>query len=530
MNELTSTLAPLSEHAADMLVRMAGGEAELLHKAVSLLLSVLEDGGVCISIAELGDADEVAARLSSLSVVGGAGDDKPLILDGGRLYLHRYHGYEVSLAQRLLQLASARSAFCNEGAGDALLSRSLAIVTGGPGTGKTTLAATLLEDMARASDGAPFSVALMAPTGKAAARLKESISRVSGKYPHVNITHGTVHRLLGPRAGSAYFKHDARRPLPYDVVVLDEASMMDLPLMAKLLDAIDASRSRIVILGDPGQLPSIHSGSALADIVEAARRAPEGAIARCHRLLSVNHRSGEEPELAELIDSVRLGDADRVMALLYNSDALELCRAPGPEQMPDYVEAELGDYIAALHGAGDADEALAIAASRRLVCMFRQGPCGSDAVNALSLALAKARGYYGRDGRFFHGMPIMVTRNAHRQNLFNGDSGIVLREGRGLCAYFQSPDGARAVSLQNLPPFEPAFALTVHKGQGSEYRDVGILLPAHDHPLLTRELFYTAVSRARRSIRVMGNEALIRMALARTVSRASGLAGRLAGP
>jgi len=526
MKQEDTAMPALAAHASSLLCRLAGTDDELLRKAVEQLLTVLEGGGTCVALDELGEAADVAARLGALSVVGRPGQERPLIIDGPRLYLHRYHVYETRLAAQLLRLAAAPAQVPDSAQADArrLLAQGLGVVTGGPGTGKTTFAATLLELLAGGTSRT-LSAALMAPTGKAAARLLESISVMSERFPNLQISHGTVHRLLGPVPGSVFFRHGAARPLPFDVVVLDEASMMDLPLMAKLLDAIDPERTRLLMLGDPGQLPSIHSGCALADIVEAAQR--PGPMVSCFLRLTKNHRAAERPELAAMIDAVRVGDARHCLALIREGGCIDMSAPPTPEQMPGFVERELLPGIERLCAAQSPEEALEAASAYRLVCMLRQGPCGADAVNRLALELARRRGFCGREGRFFHGMPIIVTRNEYNMNLFNGDSGVVLREDGRLRAFFPGAEGPRGISMQSLPPVEPAFALTVHRGQGSEYKDVGILLPGADHQMLTRELFYTAVSRARNSIRIMGTADLITRALSRQEKRASGLAARL---
>ena len=528
MSDTLPSVKPIADYAAKMLSAMAGVGDELLRRAVTRLLEVLDEGGTCVALSDLGDEAEVEAKLTALNVVGRAGDERPLIIDKGLLYLHRYHAYETRLATQLVRLARIHVAPPASATGDErrILSHALGVVTGGPGTGKTTLAARLLGLVADASSH-PLSVALMAPTGKAAARLMESMRRITGERANLSIRHGTVHRLLGSRPDSVFFKHDAAHPLSCDIVVLDEASMMDLPLMSKLVDAIDSRRTRLLILGDPGQLPSIYSGSILADIVAAAERAvDDNAIAPCFVRLTKNHRSGEQPQLAKLVDAVRNGDGAAALEC-FDGDSLVIQRPPMPSQMPEFVEAELYIHMKALRVTSDASEALAQAARYRLVCMLRQGPCGAQEVNELALDIARKHGFAERGAHIFHGLPIIITRNDMQSGLFNGDSGVILRKGNGLCAYFESDTGPRAVSLQSLPPFEAAYAITVHRGQGSEYGAVTLLLPSADHPLLTRELFYTGISRARNKVKVLGTPELLRLALSRTERRASGLAGRL---
>jgi exodeoxyribonuclease V alpha subunit len=519
-------LAPVSTYAVRMLSEMAGEESPLLSRLVSLLTDALENGGTCVELSELGDPAAVGKELAALPVVGRAGDERPIILDFDRAYFHRYHYYETRVALKLRTLAETRAyvPYDADAVEKTLLSRALGIVTGGPGTGKTTLAAKLLARMA-ATARHPLSVALAAPTGKAAARLGESVSKVVGDCANLTIVHGTVHRLLGPRPDSVFFRHDAAHPLLFDVVVLDEASMMDLPLLEKLLDAIDVSRTRLILLGDPDQLPSIYSGSALADIVLAAEQG--GPLAPCLVRLTKNHRSGENPELAALVDAVRAGDVPHVLSLFEKGGCLTLEKSPTPREMADFVKRELATDMRNLTDASDPVAALTAAAAHRVVCMLRQGPCGADAVNEAALELARVLGYAERRDRYYHGMPLIVSRNETKLNLFNGDSGVVLRRDGRLRACFAGEDGPRAVAVQNLPPCEAAYALTVHRGQGSEYGSVTLLLPPEDHPLLTRELFYTGVSRARNSVKVMASPELIAAALGRKERRASGLAERL---
>lgn len=518
-------LSALSLHAARSLSEMCGG-SELVTKVVVALTEALENGGVCVAPGEFGVEEEVLETLSRLPVVGGVGEEKPIIIDNGLIYFHRYHHYESRLASQLLRLARTPSSVpANVPEEQArILSRALGIVTGGPGTGKTTLAAKLLATLAQGSDR-PVAAALAAPTGKAAARLAESVGRAVGDDgDRLVLTHGTVHRLLGPRAESAFFRHNAAHPLLFDIVVLDESSMMDLPLMEKLVDAIDPDKTRLLLLGDPDQLPSIYSGSVLADIVEAAEKG--GPLGSSFLRLTQNHRSGENPELAALVDAVRSGEASRVLPL-FSGGVLSLEKPPSPRDMAEFSARELTPVMNALADARSPKAALEAAAAHRLVCMLRQGPCGAEAVNTLALELAEKLGHSRRGERLHHGLPIIVTRNDHKLNLYNGDSGVILREHGHLFAYFEGEGGPRAVPVQNLPPCEPAYALTVHRGQGSEYGSVTLLLPPEDHPLLTRELLYTGISRARHRVKVAGTPELLRAALSRKERRASGLAKRL---
>jgi exodeoxyribonuclease V alpha subunit len=512
-------VSALTRRAADLVCELSGGENALLRTAVERLFAVLEEGGTCVELAELGDAQQVREQLLASGVVGLAGELRPMIVNGPRLYLQRYHDYEARLAASLLKLAGTAAPACGGG----VPARALCVVTGGPGTGKTTLASKLLAGVAGARGG-EMSVALAAPTGRAAARLRECVD--AANVPGLRLTHGTVHRLLGPKPHSAFFTHDASRPLPFDVVVLDETSMMDLPLMAKLVDAIDPARTRLVVLGDPGQLPSIHSGCVLADIAEAATLAPAGAVAACSIRLTHNHRAAQRPRLSALIDAVRDGDTQAALDILAGGGEVSLERAPSASRMQSFVAASLSGYIEKLRRAETPQDALALLGSSRIVCMLRQGPMGADAMNEAAKALALPRS--GSSGGFFHGMPLIVSVNDRDLNLYNGDTGVVLSDGARLHAWFHSAEGPRRVALHELPPCESAYALTVHRAQGSEYGDVTVMTGPADHPGLTRELLYTAISRAGRSVRILGDEALLRAAIAKEGRRSSGLAERLA--
>jgi exodeoxyribonuclease V alpha subunit len=525
-DETSAPMQAVAAYAAGLLSEISGESDGILALTVKKLCEALENGGTCVPLSDLGDAPEVERRLLTLPVVGNGGRC-PIVVENGLVYFERYHAYETRLAAKLLRLASKEAAA--PAYADALearlLSHKLAIVTGGPGTGKTTLATRLLSILAKNS-AKPLSAALAAPTGKAAAHLAEAVAGEVGQSANLIVSHGTIHRLLGPVRGSVFFKRGEGSPLPFDVVVLDEASMADLPLMAKLADAIDPDFTRLFILGDPGQLPSIYCGSILSDIVEAA--CGSNAIAKCHALLTKNHRSGKEPDLAALVDASREGDVARVIDLLAGGRNLSIEPPPSPSATGDFVARTLAPYMQKLSGAADPQSALFASHEHRLVCMLRQGPCGADAVNAAAVALAQNLGLAHYGERIFHGLPIIVRKNDASQNLFNGDSGIIFRDGGRLAAYFDGETGPRSVPVQSLPPFESAYALTVHGSQGSEYASVTLLLPPSDHPMLTRELFYTGVSRAKTGVKVLATPELVRCALSRREKRASGLAARLA--
>jgi exodeoxyribonuclease V alpha subunit len=516
----------------------------------------------------------------------------PLVLEGGLLYLRRYREYERRLALGLLRIAAQPVPACDDDAlaplfatlfpearsGDRqaqaaaqALRRSLLLVTGGPGTGKTTTIARvllLLIAQARVADIDAPRMALAAPTGRAADRMAQSL-RVAGlQLRDLGVDAAlcdalpsdarTLHRLLGSIPGSPRFRHDASSPLPYDVIVVDEASMVDLPLMCKLVEAV-AGGTRLLLLGDPDQLPSVEAGDVLAAIVAAtgdddalpgdldgnatlATRLPAAVTPRtgdlfantviesplaAHRVhLRRGYRQSETLDLAPLAGAVRDGDGDRVLHLLRDKASSGVHFHEG---LVDPLRGTMRDALLApwraLIGARDPAEALARASGLRLLTALRDGPQGANALNArIEELLAGPQ----RDP-YFHGRLLLVTENSYRHGLFNGDIGVCLRgDDGGIVAWFQGGgDGARGFHPASLPAHDGAFAMTVHKAQGSEFDHVWLLLPQQDARTLSRELLYTALTRARSALHVCAGEAVLRAALSRHALRVSGLAARL---
>ena len=535
----------------------------------------------------------------------------PLVLEGDLLYLRRYREYERALALGLHRIA--RRAVPETGieplaplfaalfpqsthddhqarAAALALRHALLLVTGGPGTGKTTTTArllVLLAAQARHAGRASPRIALAAPTGRAAERMAESVRHAvqalaaSGvdaeQLAALPVTGTTLHRLLGTIPDSPRFRHTRDNPLPFDVVVVDEASMIDLPLMAKLVDAV-ADGTRLVLLGDPDQLPSVEAGDVLAAILGAAGEgdtlaqddadalrpllgdassrhpraggdpAPSGIAgdayprtedgttfpgARVH--LRRGWRQSQALQLAPLAAAVREGDADTALHLLRGDT---LSNVHFHEGLADPLETQrdalLAHWRSLAHAATPAD-ALAQSTRLRLLTAVREGPQGARTLNArIERLLMDAGASAPRGGPgHFHGQLLIVTENSYRHRLFNGDIGICLRDDRGaLVAWFpgEDPSQPRAFHPAALPAHESAFAMTVHKAQGSEFDTVWLLLPARGNRVLSRELVYTGITRARRELHVAVSDAVIREALSRHASRWSGLGWRLRDP
>ncbi|HEY5613927.1 MAG TPA: exodeoxyribonuclease V subunit alpha [Lysobacter sp.] len=537
-----------------------------------------------------------------------AASDAPLVLEDGLLYLRRYREYERRLADGLRRIAAVAPspvdiealaplfarlfpAALDRGLADdggqacaaalALL-RSLLLVTGGPGTGKTTTITRLLlllVAQARNAGVTPPRIALAAPTGRAADRMAESLRHATTTLratPGIDaalcdalpLEARTLHRLLGTIPDSPHFRHDASNPLPFDVVVVDEASMVDLPLMCKLVESV-ADGARLILLGDRDQLPSVEAGDVLAAIVDATAsdattmhpRAPQhvggpqglagadaaqlaallGELPRLpssptastlsgHRVhLHRGYRQSDALDLAPLATAARDGDADTALALL-RGGALDGV----------YFHEDLHDPLAgptrepllaawrAIAAAADPVAALAQASRLRVLTALRDGPQGAAPLNArIEDALAGAH-----RAPYFHGRLLLVTENSYRHGLFNGDIGVCLRGDNGATvAWFAGgSDGVRGFHPSALPAHGGAFAMTVHKAQGSEFDSVWLLLPRHDARTLSRELVYTAITRARSRLHLCSGESSLRAALARHAVRVSGLARRLREP
>ncbi|QDA57326.1 exodeoxyribonuclease V subunit alpha [Thermomonas aquatica] len=512
-------------------------------------------------------------------------DAAPLALENGLLYLRRYREYERRLALQLQRIAAhpmqgdiaaiaplfaalfpeARDGDHQARAAALSLRRALLLVTGGPGTGKTTTIARLLVlriAQALQAGNVPLRIALAAPTGRAADRMAESLRRATAQMAAQGIDPqllaalpaqaSTLHRLLGTVPDTPRFRHHADNPLPFDVVVVDEASMVDLPLMCKLSEAV-ADGAQLVLLGDPDQLPSVEAGDVLAAILAAAgagdalsaddadalhpllgsmpfESRPVDADAdglRGHRVhLQRGWRQDEALQLAPLAEAVRNGDAREALALLRSG---RLANVHFHEHADDPLQArpDLLGHFRTLASHADPADALRQANRLRLLTALREGAQGARGLNArIEAALSGRR--IGSPPAWFPGRLLLVTENSYRHGLFNGDVGICLADEAGTpLAWFPGEGGVRAFHPAALPAHESAFAMTVHKAQGSEFDEVWLQLPRVDSRVLSRELVYTGMTRARSALHVAGSAEVIAAALGRHAGRVSGLGWRL---
>ncbi len=568
-------LAPLDVHFARAVARIGGEDSEDVLLAVALASQVARKGHVCVSIPGIaGSAVEDtdlrwpaqeawmdALRASPL--VGHPPPEQvatPLVLDrAGRLYLTRLWEHQVHLAQRLEALAGEGAMAIDEpalgsglarlfpgdeggqrSAAEMAVRRRLAVVSGGPGTGKTATVVrilALLVEQARAHGGAPPTIRLVAPTGKAAARLAESIhdARSSSERPldcqpevldAIPDEASTIHRALGWQADGT-FRHDAGHPLAADVLVVDEASMVGLVLMSQLIDALPAS-ARLMLLGDKDQLASVEAGAVLGDLCGAALSRADAPLRENVVHLTRSYRFGPDSGIGRLARAIHAEDEDQVLHLLARSPDLRRLQ-PGADALGRAIDplvvAGFGPYL----DTGDPAGRLAALGRFRILCAHRHGPFGVESVNPMVEAiLARHRGLNPR-GDLYRGRPVMVTANDPTQRLFNGDVGLIDRGDDGdLRAFFDDAGGGlRALAPARLPSHETVFATTVHKSQGSEFDHVLVVLPAAPSPVVTRELLYTAVTRARQRVTVVGSDEVITHAVRTPVERTSGLADLL---
>jgi exodeoxyribonuclease V alpha subunit len=435
---------------------------------------------------------------------------------------------------------------------------AVTVLTGGPGTGKTTTVARLLAVL-QASAPTPLRVALAAPTGKAAARFQAAVRAEAARLPAQDAARvgqpsaSTLHRLLGWRPGStSRFRHDRTNRLPHDVVVVDETSMVSLTLMSRLLEALRPG-ARLLLIGDPDQLASVEAGAVLGDLVArppVTGVAPTGlrdvvpadlpttaadvaGLANGVVRLETVHRHGRV--IGGLAAAVRDGRADDVMAALRaGSQEVAFVEAVWDEIVQADVHAVRTDTVTAgaaltdAARAGDVRSALEGLERHRLLVAHRRGPAGVArwATEVERWVLAETG--VGTDERY-RGRPLLVTANDRDSGLYNGDTGVVVDDGEGgVVAAFGVPDAPLLVRPHRLPAVQTVHAMAVHRGQGSQFASVSLLLPPAASPLLTRELLYTAVTRAREQVRVVGTEAAVRAAVDRPVRRVSGLRDPLA--
>lgn len=576
-------------------------EDSALYYLAALTSNQLASGNVCLPREMLQSPEqywepEIAEVLASLDlnllfvdqVVLGDGTESgrepcPLILDCERYYLFRYWQFECFVSRVLInrttnlpvnkkRLAEGiKALFQPPPAGTVdwqavaaavALRKPFSVISGGPGTGKTTtviklLALYLLQKQELSVQPV---IRLVAPTGKAAARLSESISGALDKLTlsaelsaQIPTAAATLHRLLGVLPDRVGFRHNRENPLHLDLLVVDEASMIDLPMMARLFQALP-EHAQIVFLGDRDQLASVEAGSVLADICnwqddlyysEAQKNylleccqhnvllpsAEKGTIADNLSLLKVSYRFAAESGIGRIARAVNSGECHMIRQLLQQQHDDLVIHSLGPDSYQQLIDQVCSFYSAVIKGIQQGDSptvALQHITRFQLLAALRSGPYGVEELNEKVRKALVSRGLIRTESAWFPGRPVMVTRNDRFTGLFNGDIGIALPDEQGvLKVWFEQQGEIQAFLPSRLPEHESVFAMTVHKSQGSEFTEVALLLPPEDHPLLTRELVYTGITRAREQLHIYARERLLEMAAARITERAGGLVRRL---
>jgi exodeoxyribonuclease V alpha subunit len=573
----------MMEHVARMLAGLltaqAHGHADGIKTAVNAVTAGLEEGHICVDVAQDERLAAVLPMLRTLrGIVGAPGDVAPLVLDEGRLYLGRYWNYEQKVAASLTRIAApparmpeaaelrihlgalfpgeesaSEQAFAALGAAV----RDLAVISGGPGTGKTTTVSRILAlKLLLRSGSGPYTIRLAAPTGKAADRLREAIASAKRQMrapaeilDQIPEEASTIHRLLGIRDASGRPQRNEDNPIPADLLVLDEASMIDLSLLAKVLSALKPGAG-LILLGDKDQLDAVQPGSVFGEICAepAYSRSflglaeevlgtpmafPPGTSPLPDVLfrLTRSYRFRDNAGIGSLARAVNAGDEDRAITVLKGDAGGELVWRPAAADTSsgfpvDIVARWLRPYFERLLRDGSEDECLRLFGVSRLLTPHREGPGSVVDLNDRVEHWLRTEGLVPHARDWYPGKPVVITANNTTLGLYNGDVGITMADARGeLRVVFHGAGGTfRSFAPARLPAYDRAYATTVHKSQGSEFDEVLLLLPGMESQVVTRNLLYTAVTRARRRCIIQGTEEIVRAGTRRKPRKMSGLA------
>jgi len=606
-------ISELDMHFAKFMTELGGSGDLRLAIAAALVSNCTRLGHICLDLKSLAVAPPVEGKevgedlfgldsrdwkmaLRGTSVVGMPGENKPLILDGkARLYLYRYWEYQEILAtlvkgrvtedsspiyfssndvyslKEALDRFFGRTPIDRRGdekheidwqkvAAFVSLRKKLCVISGGPGTGKTTTVAKILGLLIERLGIDAARIALAAPTGKAAARLQEAIKaskenlncadNIRASIPEEATT---IHRLLGTIAGSCYFRYNAENRLPVDIVVIDEASMVDLALMSKLIQAVPPE-ARLILLGDKDQLASVEAGAVLGDICDTGKLhvfsrdlcveletytgyklvTPDkitngSSVKDCIVQLEKSFRFGEDSGIRTISHAVNRGDGRQATGLLREKRFSDIrwVALPQRKALPAAIKKKVIIGFEGYLKAGDIYEAFELFDRFRILCALRKGSYGVEGINLEVEQILSDHGLIEAKRSWYRGRPLLITRNDYNLGLFNGDIGIIWTDVSGdsdLTAFFRSADGTvKRFHPVRLPEHETVYAMTVHKSQGSEFDTVLFVLPDKEYPVLTRELIYTGITRAKEDVEIWGKEDVFHIAVSRPTERMSGL-------
>lgn len=533
----------LAKHFSHFLAGISGlfGERKRhFQQLVSSLVAQLEMGSSCIEVGtediRLLEQTKVVTVVSDINIF----PHTPLVLHGKKLYLQRYFVYESRLASQLKKcvqwqeplqvvaelldqtffetLAAGEVNYQRQAAQQALLSPFL-IVSGGPGTGKTTTVVRILSLLAHAADR-KLEIALAAPTGKAAQRLYSSIVEGSENLPETLKGEVrdwlppqalTLHRLLGVRLHSTTFRHNAVNPMQWDVVVVDEASMVDLAMMSKLVDALKPG-ARLILLGDKDQLASVESGTVLSTVVQGL---PQNSV-----VLKKSYRFNKD--IKEVADAVNQGDGEQAFHLLQKEGRGDSWQMMVEERYGAYL------YVACESTYKHAGQVFDLFRKFMVLCATRKGNRGVEGVNRLVERRLARHGFGVVENSWYAGRPLLMTRNDYNLGLYNGDIGICLPDEKGLLkVWFEDGAEYKGIAPAALSSHETVYGMTVHKSQGSEFSEVVLMLPTEDSQVLCRELIYTGITRAKDKVHLVAEQSVFVGAVYRYNQRQSGLAEML---
>ena len=483
---------------------------------VAYLPKIREDFGIYASAVPAWD--EIVEICENAPWCCKSGDDRPVVFDGHRFYLHRYFSFENDLALQIKELDSRFS-----------------VITGGPGTGKTTRIAKMVSKLWK--EDPTLEIVLAAPTGKAASRMDEAIFKAVERLKSeidedvvkkmMELKGSSIHRLLGWTSRPGVFRHNPDNPLSADVLIVDEASMVDLALMSRLVGALKKDAS-LILLGDKDQLTSVEAGNVLGDIYEAAKK---GYInENCVTELTESYRFNSKSGIGLLADSINNCCTKEEISNIFSNQedsSIELLDSGFKVEIAK-VAARIEEKYEALFKAETYAELFSVLDSFKVLCASRKGNEGVEEMNRMAERIFRRKGLIPDYDPWYIGRPVMILKNSYDLELFNGETGVVVEvDGVKRAVFRKGENEFRTYPVSVLPELETVYAMTVHKSQGSEYGEVMFILPEREVAVLSKELVYTAVTRARKKISIVSSAQNLAKSLTRSAARSSGLSERL---
>lgn len=561
----------LISHSDDVALQFASYFDESWQPYLYLLWQKLQDGHICVSKSELKkewvkhvfpDFDET--KVNEDEFISEGTSAKPVIELNGKLYLQRYFNYETIIVNQIKELINNSAEalpygepLMTEGEVDwqkvataACLKNNFTIITGGPGTGKTTTVASILKLLLKKNPN--YKVALAAPTGKAAARMAESLKERAEKLSEIRdlfqrLEPSTIHRLLGSAKNSTHFKHDENNPLHYDIIIIDESSMIDVALFARLLRAVKKG-TKLILLGDKNQLASVEAGSLFGDLCNVPEKlnvfsrefidsitgkkedgislpsTTNPSLLSDHIVeLQKSYRFSPEKGIGRLSSIVIHEDWERLENFLNVKDDVVQIDPDYSEDMFERFVLKFDQYLKEK----DISTALKKMNDCRVLCALREGKFGLYEINRRIESILENKRVIRKTAEFYENRPVIITKNNYALGLFNGDTGIVRKDNEGnLKVWFELNGELTGFAPALISNAETSFALTIHKSQGSEFNEILIVLPDYDVPVLTKELVYTAITRAKNHVLLQTDKNVLKDTIKKSVKRGSGLKDR----